>query len=351
MAKCTGCGAELAPKARFCALCGKEAAIQPSQGGATQAFASAPVPAHQMQYPQPTYQAGPLAVPQPSGGGGGKVAAAVGAGVVLLAIAGFLFAKATGVLSARKTEAPVTGVLTAPPTQTVQAPVLSVPPVAGPKAAPVLAPPLSVGNPMPEDVIEYLRWLKKFEAARRNLEAKGAQQMTLCLQDLIKEYTTGASMGLLDGDSSGATPPEHKPMNYAAIIGGVIQEWNGAATIFQQKSPPNPCANLATGYNQALTAGVQQMSELQGVMTNAQASLKANGGKSTGDTQQTLTGLFAQKNSKQASQSVDGLYGSANNALDEVRNRYTQMPADIDKAHFDIKSDGGSLMMPPGLGM
>ena len=274
----------------------------------------------------------------------------IGAGVSLLLVAGFLFAKASGLIFARPTAAPVTGVLSAPPTQTVQAPVLNAPQVAVPKA-PVLAPPASVGNPMPEDIIAYLRWLKQFEGARRNLEAKGASQMTLCLQDLIKEYTTGQSMGLLDGDSTGATPPEHKPMNYAAIIGGVIQEWNQATTIFQGKTPPNPCAPLATGYNQALTAGVQQMSQLQGVMTGAQASLKQSGGQSNTNTQQTLTDLFAQKNSKQASQSVDGLYGSANTALDDLRNRYTQIPPDISKAQFDIKSDGGSLMMPPGLGL
>ncbi len=298
----------------------------------------------QPQYPS-QYQA-PV-----NNNGGGKIAAAIGGGVVLLAIAGFLFAKATGVLSAKKTEAPVTGVLTAPPTQTVQAPVLQVPPVAAPKAAPVLNPPATVGNPMPEDIIAYLRWLKQFEAARKSLEAKSAQQMTLCLQDLIKEYTTGASMGLLDGDSSGATPPEHKPMNYAAIIGGVIGEWNGAATVFQQKTPPNPCAPLATAYNGALTASVQQMSQLQSVMTNATASLKANNGQQTTNTQQSLTQLFQQKNGKQASQSVDGLYGSADSALNEVRNRYTDIPADISQAQFGIKSDGGSLMMPPGLGM
>ena len=345
MAKCTGCGAALVPNARFCALCGKEAATTP---GATQSFASAPVPTHQTQMVTPTYQTAPSAS---SSSGSNKVAIAVGAGLLLVVIAGLLFAKTMGVLTARKTEAPVTGVLTAPPTQTVQAPVLSVPPVAGPKAAPVLAPPASVGNPMPEDIIAYLRWLKQFEAARQRLEAKGAQQMTLCLQDLIKEYTTGASMGLLDGDSSGSAPPEHKPMNYAAIIGGVIQEWNGASAIFQQKQPPNPCAPLATNYNQALTAGVQQMSQLQGVMTNAQEGLKANGGKSTGDTQNTLTQLFQQKNSKQMSQSVDGLYQSANAALDELRNRYTNIPPDISQGQFSIKSDGGSLMMPPGLGM
>ena len=320
--------------------------------GTTQAFGAAPVPTQQpgMQaYQQPTYQSGP---PQnePGGNGNGKIIGAVSAGVALLLVAGFLFAKASGLLSAKPTTPPAAGVLAAPPTQTVQAPVLAVPPVAAPKA-PVLAPPASVGNPMPEDIIAYLRWLKQFEMARRGLEAKGATQMTLCLQDLIKEYTTGQSMGLLDGDSTGATPPEHKPMNYAAVIGSVIQEWNSATTLFQQKTPPNPCAPLATGYNQALTAGVQQMSQLQGVMTGAQASLKQSGGQSNTNTQQSLTDLFAQKNSKQASQSVDALYGNANASLDELRNRYTQIPADISKGQFDIKSDGGSMTMPPGLGL
>jgi len=335
MAKCTGCGNEMTGAARFCPLCGREAA------GASPASAN------------------PTLMNQPTGYGGGavaddaskkKTAMAVGFGVLALAIAAFLLFKASGLLASNKTQAPPAAVLNAPQTVTVAAPVINAPPVKKPEA-PVIQPPQNAQNPMPEDVIAYLRWLKQFEGARKSLESKGAATMTVALQDLIKEYTTGASMGLLDGDSTGSSPPEHKPMNYGVMIGAVIQEWHQANALFQQKTPPDPCANLATTYGGALRAGVEQMSSLLGILTNAQNSIKNAGGQSTPDAQSSLTQLFQQKNSKEMSQSVDQQYGNANTALDAIRSRYTSMPDDISRQNFTIQTDGGSLMMPPGLGL
>lgn len=337
MSKCAGCGNNLPANARFCPLCGTASA--PSHPAASNRTVTA----------MPAHSGTPYMAP-PADDNRKKVAMAAGFGVLVLALAAFLFVKASGILSANKTEAPSAAVLNAPQTQTVQAPILNAPPVKKPEA-PVIQPPAAIGNPMPEDVIAYLRWLKQFEAARRSLESKGAGAMTLALQDLIKEYTTGASMGLLDGDSTGASPPEHKPANYAATIGAVIQEWNQAAQVFQAKTPPNPCAPLATSYGGALSAGVQQMGELQGILTSAQQSLQGANGQTTPDAQNALTQLMQQKNTRGMSKSVDQQYGDANTALDAVRDRYTSIPEDISRSQFRIQTDGGSLMMPPGLGL
>jgi hypothetical protein len=330
MPKCPGCGNETPGNARFCPLCG--------------APSNATIPPGNQTMMNPV---GYAAAPE---SGKNKTAMAVGFGVVAVAIAAFLLFKASGLLAANKTEAPKNAVLNAPVTQTVQAPVMNAPPVKAPPA-PVIQPPPNAENPMPEDVIAYLRWLKQFEGARRSLESKGAAVMTSSLQDLIKEYTTGASMGLLDGDSGVSGTTEHKPQNYAATIGAVIQEWNQASGVFQQKIPPDPCAALATSYGGALRAGVDQMSQLQGILTSAQQSMQNAGGNSTPDAQGALTQLFEQKNSRGMSKSVDQQYGDSNAALDAVRGRYTSMPDDISRQNFSIQTDGGSLMMPPGLGL
>jgi hypothetical protein len=320
--------------ARFCPICGAALAA-PSPPPDTNAKPSGAAPA------------APIA---PVGFGSKRTALFIGGGLLALAIAGFLFARASGILGTPSPRTPAAGVLSAPPTQTAQAPVLAPPAVDAPQA-PVLTPPQTQGIPMPDDVVEYLRWLKWFEGERRKLEAECASQLTLALQELIKDYTTGASLGLLDAEpgDSGATPAPRA--SHSVAIAQVIQKWNQATAVFQQKTPPDPCAGLATTYGQALAAGVQQMGTLQGILNTAQESIKGANGQSTGDAQSALTELFQQKNTKGMSKSVDTLYTEANGGLDTVRNAYTSLPADIDRAHFDIRSEGGSMALPSILGL
>lgn len=341
MAKCPGCGSEMAPNARFCSLCGRDV----TQTG-TGAPAAAPNPTTQIptQYANPSVPggAGP-AVPN-------RTPLYIGGALAALAIIALLVAKAAGVFSGAKAEPTASGVLTAPPTRVAAAPILTPPSVAAPTPAPVLQAPQTKGNPMPADVIDYLRWLKQFDSGRQQLESKGQAQLTLLLQDFMKEYMTGQSLGLLNGDAADTSPQQPKGLDITPI-NQVIQDWNTAAGIFSQKTPPNPCATLATDYRGALTTAVQQMTQITGMFVQADQSIKNAGGEKTTNAQQTLTTLFQEKNSQQMSQSVEGSYSSANQALDAVRDQYTDIPPDIDKSHFTIKVENGGSVQLPGLPM
>ena len=340
MAKCLGCGTELAANARFCSLCGKDAAAQTSSAASPNAM--------QDRYGSPSSPA----TPGGEGLGGQKTGMYVGGALVALAIIAFFIARAAGLFSGARAEAPATGVLSAPQTQVVAAPILNAPAVATPGPAPILRgpqmspPPPPRTNPMPADVIDYLRWLKRFDAGRQQLSSQGEAQMMLVLQEFTKEYMTGQSLGLLEGDSGNAkTPQEQKGLDITPI-NNVIQDWNKATALFQQKQPPAPCTTLASTYNGALASAVAQMSQVTSAFLGATQSIKNSGGQKTGDAQQTLEQLMQEKNGKQGSQSIDGSLQGANDALDGVRSQYTDIPSDIDAQHFSIKVDGGSLKLP-----
>lgn len=320
MAKCPGCGSELPAVARFCPLCGR-----------TVTAATGPASAH-----------GLSDAPGPSGGDAGrrKVALAVAAGTALIAVAAFLFARASGILAApRPGMGSGGGILSAPAPASTPAPLLTAPAPTTPQA-PVLQAPQTAQNPMPDDVVGYLRWLKKFEEGRRNLEYRGMSELTVFTQ----QATTGALQGLLNADPTGEPAPTKPENNPVVGIGKVIQDWNIAAQNFQRVPPPNPCAPLAASYNQALTAGVAQMSAIQGMLTGALDSLQGSNGQATSVSKDTLTELYRQKGTRQGSVNVDTAYSQANSALDSLRAQYTSMPEDI--RTFDIKSGGGGLNLP-----
>ena len=261
--------------ARFCNICG--AAVAP---------ATAAPPATASGTPPLRPQAAPVhAAPVPTQGGGMNKAALIAliSGIVLIGAAAFLFAKSAGVLNAQKPTVPTAGVINAPNTQAAQAPILT-PPQPGLPKAPIIQPPATVGNPMPEDVIAWLRWLKWFEAERKRLETKSTGELILQLQSAIKEYTTGESLGLLDGSFETGDKPTKAAPNYGAAISKVVQEWNQAAGVFKAPAGgnkpklPDACAPLASNYGQALDAGIQEMTKLMTTMNNVLQSMSGQEG-------------------------------------------------------------------------
>jgi hypothetical protein len=299
----------------------------------------------------------------PGGGGGGvpprddkrKVAIAAGAGAAVVLIAALIFATATGILGAKKPTTPTSGVLTAPPAAPPQAPVLTAPPAQVPQA-PVLTKPVAQSVPMPADVIDYLRWLKQFEAGRHQLEAKSLSEWMLVTQELVKVGLTGPSdWNLLGGDPE--QPKENaKPAFDMQSLNAVIQDWNQAAAIFQNKTPPDPCATLAGYYNQGLTQSVSTMTSLLNGAAGALKSIQDSGGEKTSDASQMLTRLVTEYKTKSSSGQIDSAFTSSNQSLDALRAMYTDIPPDIDKGQFQIEaSQGGGMNMPglsvPGLGL
>lgn len=292
----------------------------------------------------------PVAQPSQAGGMNKAGLAALIAGIVLVGAAGFLFAKSAGVLNAQKPTAPTGAVINAPNTQPAQAPVLSAPQPTMPKA-PVMKPPTTVGNPMPADVVAWLRWLKWFEGERKRLEAKSAGELVVQLQNAIKEYMTGESMGLLDGSFENGEAPKKAAPNYGEQIAKVIGEWNQAANVYKtpgaaNKPPlPDTCAPLASSYGIALDAGIAEMSKLMNTLNSTLGAMSGQNGD-TSAAQNAVRELMAQKSNKSASKSVDALFIDANAALDAVRNRYTDIPPDISAANFRVISEGASLSLP-----
>ncbi|MBC8139954.1 MAG: zinc-ribbon domain-containing protein [Armatimonadetes bacterium] len=351
MIRCQKCGSTLPPNARFCSICGAESAPPaapptPAQTNPTAAFGAAPSTA--------SFGAQGYAVPDPEAENRKRTAIAFGGGAALVVVAGLIFAAASGVFSAKKPEASGAAVLSAPPAQTVQAPVLTAP-APEVSTAPVISAPPAQGNPMPEDIIAYLRWLKQFEAGRIALESKSEAQMMLVMQELIKVGMSGTSgMGLLDGDSEEASKnPAPASMIDTKAVNAVIADWNTATGIFQAKTPPNPCATLASNYNGGMSGSVTAMTQILGAGVKAIDSINGAGGQKTGDASEVLTFLTDQKNNASISKNIEASFASANQSLDALRSQYTDIPADIDKAQFSIKTgNAGGINIPiPGMGM
>lgn len=372
MTRCLKCGSTLAPHARFCSVCGAESAPPAPQGSnVTQGFNQSPNGVN------PNVTQG-FSRTSAFGGADLGTTAAFNAqhnpnafnaeaenkkrmGIIfgglgaLVIVGGLIFASASGLLGAKKPDTGGAAVLSAPPAQTVQAPVLTAP-APDVATAPVVNAPPAQSKPMPPDVIEYLRWLKKFEAGRVALEAKSEAQMMLVVQELIKVGMVGTKgMGLLDGDSEEASRDAKNagPTIDTRQVNAVIADWNSAAGIFQGKIPPDVCATLASNYNGGLTSSVKGMTEILGSGVRAIESINKAGGEKTGDASETLSFLTDQKNNAGISKNIESFFSASDQSLDAIRSQYTEIPADIDKAQFTIKSgNAGGINIPiPGLGM
>lgn len=354
MTRCPGCGTQLAANARFCSLCGKE--VTPPSATPTQQitqqhrqptgqYTQQPYAGQQPTlHPTQQYQTGQYpAQPAPSDNKG-KVAMAAGIGGVVAALALFLILKAAGVLGGKPSEVAAAPVLTAPDTRPIAAPVLTAPKVDPPKQAPVMAPPASKDNPMPEDVVAYLRWLKQFDDARRAMEHRG-----IAAYMRVPVMLTTQMMNEFDENKQGEPKPQRNAV--ADEIGAVVQKMNEATGIFQQTQPPGPCVSLGTAYLSALTSKTQQMSKLQGVVTQIFQAIDTSG-NSNSKAQEMLPSLMAEMQNKSMSKEADAADTAAAQALNALRSQYTSMPADV--SSFDIGPVNTGLdpksVIPPGMG-
>jgi hypothetical protein len=295
---------------------------------------------------QVTPTAAPYQPPVANNEGRQRNALLITGGAIVTALVLFLLLKASGVLGAKSTELPTAAVLTAPQTRVAEAPVLGAPEVKKPEA-PVLTPPTTKGNPMPEDVIAYLRWLKQFEAARRSLEFRGnAAYMKLPTMLTMKMM---ASMDENNADNK----PQSMTGDVAGEIGNVVQELNTATQRFQSYPPPNPCAALATAYNRSLSTKVKQMAKMQVAVAEI-FRMFDNEGSTNNAAQDMLPQLLQEMTTRSMSQEADAADMATNEALNAVRAQYTDIPEDIDAQHFDIKQVDLKIdprsVIPPGMG-
>jgi hypothetical protein len=320
MAKCSSCGTESAPNARFCAICGAPvgAPAQPSPP-LTPSVAPAPLP-----------ESGPVSSGLPP-----ATWAGIGGGVLVLGIAGFLFAKAAGLFGAPAPAPKSTAVLAAPQTDTAPAPVLAAPQTDS-APTPVLQAPAGEEVPMPEDVIAYLRWLKRFDEFLRDvnsrLEAVGVS--------VIPEIYTGM-ISQITGD--GEAPQRPAGTGVVERLSGISNELNALSGQFRQNPPPEPCAPLAAAYSEALAGAVRGSAQMVTVFGKVAASFSGDVSQGAADRQQMLPDLMKEMQGGALSGGIDKGFENANAALDAVRARYTRIPSDIDRGAFSIKAVDSGL--------
>jgi len=326
MPKCSSCGTESAPNARFCAICGAQ--ITPPVAGPSSAHAPGSPPPSGSPVSAP-------GLPAPPGGLTPGAWAAIGGGVLVLGIAGFLFAKAAGLFGAPAPAAKSTAVLSAPQTQSPPAPILSAPQTEAPPA-PVLQTPASEEVPMPEDVIAYLRWLKRFDQLLRDVNSR-LESIGI---SVIPEIYTGM-ISQISGDDE--TPARPAGSGVVEKLSTISAELNELAAQFRQMPPPEPCAPLAASYGDALSAAVRGSAQMITVFGKVAQSFSGNVDQGAQDRQQMLPDLMKELQGGGISGGVDRSFQGANGALDALRGRYNRIPADVDRGGFAIQAVDSGL--------
>jgi hypothetical protein len=318
--RCPGCGSQLAANARFCSLCGKEAV--PATLPTTPPVQMAPQTVRPNLNPTGNY------APQiPTNDSSKKRIALFSAlGGIGVAVALFFALRAAGVLGVGATQTPSAAVLTAPNAKAIPAPVLNAPEAAQPPA-PVLNPPQKQEVPMPEDVVAYLRWLKKFDAARRSLESR----MTVASAKMIPMITVAQAevVNSWSPENDGASHSPQKPATNAMRqeLSVIAQQMNEAPAKFQSYPPPNACANLALAYQDSLAIKVRQVVQMQDTFQQILSAFEGNG--NTSGLNDIYAKLASEFGSNSMSKEADGADVKANEELNSLRSRYTSMPDDV----------------------
>ena len=330
MEKCTACGGSIPESARFCALCGKAISL----GTSNPAFGKL---APQMTPPvteSPTVpSAGPIQDPKKWIIGG---IAAIG----LLGLGAFL-AKTAGLLGSQPTSTKSTAILAPPQTQTANAPVLQAPTTNAPEA-PVLTPPGQTGIPMPEDVIAYLRWLKQYHADLRQLSSS----LEGVAMQIIPTMTVNGYNQLFNEEENKINVPGQDQTRGRLL--DVTSQLNQMAGRFNGVRPPDPCAPLAGQYQQSMNVHLQQIAKL--------ATLLQKIMENPADAATLLPELTAEQGSKSMSGRADGAVKGADQQLNALRDRYIDIPSDINRGTFQIDTldsglNPGKLLGGKGLGM
>lgn len=330
MDKCTGCGGGIPESARFCPLCGK--AIATSAGAP--AFGKLASPTLMQDAPLPLV-ASSASAQDPKKWIIGGIAA-----IGLLGLGAFL-AKTAGLLGSQPTTTKSTAILAPPQTQTASAPVLQAPTTNAPDA-PVLTPPSQSGIPMPEDVIAYLRWLKQYHIDLRQLSSK----LEGVAMQIIPTMTVNGYNQLFNEEENKINVPGQDQTRGRLL--DVTSQLNQMAARFNNVRPPDPCAPLAGQYQQSMNLHLQQIAKL--------ATLLQKVMENPADAASLLPELTAEMGSKSMSGQADSAVKGADQQLNTLRERYVDIPSDINRGSFQIETldsglNAGKLLGGKGLGL
>ena len=195
-------------------------------------------------------------------------------------------------------------------------------------------------QPMPADVVAYLRWLKWFESERHRMQLNQ-------VFSLAPLATTAAYADLLSEDA----PPIQGPPELAVAkrfeerVSPVVRGWGATVEVFDKQPVPAACQELAQSYRTALTT---TKSAVGTILEKTVGTIKQLAGQKNKEelAQPTLSWLTDQRDNKAlANRADDGFYG-ANLALEQLRNRYRDIPADLTPAHFHIVPEESKLKLP-----
>jgi hypothetical protein len=190
-------------------------------------------------------------------------------------------------------------------------------------------------QPVPAEVVAYLRWLKWFESERHRMQLNQ-------IFSLAPLATTAAYADLLSEDA----PPLQGPPELAVArrfeekVSPVIKGWSATVEVFDKQPTPAACQELARHYRAGLT---HTKSALATIFAKTVGTIQKLAGQQDKESlaRPTLGWLQEQKEGKALSHRADDGFFAANAALEKLRSRYRELPADIDSAHFSIAPDGG----------
>lgn len=331
MAQCSKCGGAAQASAKFCPLCGtqliKEDTLTFGRTGQQNPIVSSGALASDVTRLPRQFN------PKMWASGAALAVALLGLGIFL--------AKTAGILGASPSSTKTTAVLAPPQTQTVSAPILQAPAITKVEM-PVLTPPAQTSTPMPEDVIAYLRWVKQYHADLKQLSSA----LEGVAMQIIPTLSVNGYNQLFGEEENRINVPGQTQAT--AKLAQVSQQLNLMLSKFNSVRPPDSCAPLASQYQQAVTVHMQQIAKiatvLEKIMTNPEGAA------------QLLPELTAESGSKNMSQSADASLKGADDQLNAVRTRYSDIPSDIGAGTFQVDKldsglNAGKLLGGTGLGL
>ena len=188
-------------------------------------------------------------------------------------------------------------------------------------------------QPMPADVIAYLRWLKWFESERHRMQLNQ-------IFSLAPLATTAAYADLLSEDA----PPIQGPPELAVArrfeerVSPVVKGWGATVEVFDKQPVPSACQELSQSYRTGLT---NTKSAIGSILAKTVGTIRQIAGQKNKEelAKPALSWLQDQKDNKSLSHSADDGFYIANVALARLRSQYREIPTDIDQAHFLIQPD------------
>lgn len=202
-------------------------------------------------------------------------------------------------------------------------------------------------EPMPADVIAYLRWLKWFEGERHRMQLNQ-------VFSLAPLATTAAYADLLSEDA----PPIQGPPELAVArrfeekVSPVVKGWGATLEVFDQQAVPAECQALASAYRNGLTT---TKSAIGIIFERTLGTIRQLAGQKNKEelAQPTLSWLQSEKAGRTLSHQADSGFATANAALAQLRSRYREVPPDLDNTHFQIVAEDArlplTLSLPGGL--